>query len=72
LRGYARGVLPELTVYWRPWAHAVAGGRDALAYWRRQRAMPGRPARLLRTDTAAFVTHVTGLAGTPIPDEERG
>jgi hypothetical protein len=34
--------------------------------------MPGRPARLLRTDTAAFVTHVTGLAGTPIPDEERG
>jgi len=37
-------------------------------------AVRGDPARALprHVDEAAFVTHVTGLAGTPIPDEERG
>jgi Domain of unknown function (DUF4111)/Nucleotidyltransferase domain len=52
-----------------PW-HPVI--RDALAYWRGQPAVPGRPARVLRTNTAAFVTHVADVAGTPSPDKERG
>lgn len=38
--------------------------RDALAYWRGLPPLPGRTFRVLRTETAAFVSHVIDLAGT--------
>ena len=37
--------------------------RDALAYWRGHPPLPGRPSRMLRAETAAFVSHVIDLAG---------
>lgn len=37
--------------------------RDALTYWRCLPPVPNRPARALRAETAAFVSHVVGLAG---------
>ena len=37
--------------------------RDALAYWRRLPPVPNRSSRAVRTETAAFVSHVVGLVG---------
>lgn len=37
--------------------------RDALAYWRCLPPVPNRSSRALRTETAAFVSHVVGLVG---------
>ena len=37
--------------------------RDALAYWRCLPPVPNRSSRALRTETAAFVSHVAGLVG---------
>jgi Domain of unknown function (DUF4111) len=43
---------------WHPVLH------DALAYWRGLPPRPGRTSRVLRTETAAFVTHVIDAAGS--------
>ena len=39
--------------------------RDALAYWRGLPALPGRTSRVLRAETAGFVSHVIDAAGSP-------
>ncbi len=38
--------------------------RDALAYWRGLPPLPGRTSRVLRAETAAFVSRVIDVAGS--------